>query len=74
MKPPTCIGATSFTTSTMTCRSITRLNARRTRGSSNGFFLSLVQIPWITLWLNAVVDMPGVALALRAVTGSRMRA
>ena len=74
MKPPTCIGATSLVTSTMTRRSIIRLNARRTRGSSNGFFLSLVQMPWITLWLNAVVDMPGVALALRAVTGSTMRA
>ena len=50
MKPPTIIGATSFTTSTRTCLSITRCSARRTRGSSSGFFLVLTQTPWMTLW------------------------
>ena len=36
--------------------------------------LLLIQVPWMTLWLNAVADMPGVCFALRAVTGSTMRA
>ena len=49
MKPPTNMGATSFTTSTSTARSKTRWTARRTRGSSNGFFLALGHVPWITL-------------------------
>ena len=49
MKPPTIMGATSFTTSTSTARSNARCTARRTRGSSNGFFLALGHVPWITL-------------------------
>ncbi len=73
MKPPTRIGVTSLTTSIKAGRSNARCRARRTRGSSNGFCLLLTQVPWITLWLKAVVDRPGVALALRAVTGSVMR-
>ena len=50
MKPPTIIGATSLTTSTSTGRSRTRCIARRTRGSSSGFLLLLIQVAWITLW------------------------
>jgi hypothetical protein len=50
-----------------------RYRALRTRGSSNGFLRLLTQVPWMTLWLNAVADMPGVCFALRAVTGSTMR-
>ena len=50
MKPPTIIGATSFTTSTSTALSSTRCMARRTRGSSNGFFLLFIQVAWMTLW------------------------
>ena len=38
--------------------------ARRTRGSSNGFFLLLTQQHWITLWLYAVLLSPLVSLAL----------
>ena len=74
MKPPTCIGVTSFTTSISTGRSSARCIARRTRGSSNGVCLVLTQVPWITLWLKVAVDMPGMAAALRVVTGSTMRA
>ena len=50
MKPPTIIGVTSLTTSTSTGRSNARCSARRTRGSSNGFFLLFTQVPWMTLW------------------------
>jgi len=48
--PPIIIGATSFTTSTSTGRSRQRWMARRTRGSSSGFFLLFIQVPWMTLW------------------------
>ena len=74
MNPPTRIGVTSFTTSISTGRSNARCIARRTRGSSSGLCLVLTQVPWITLWLNVAVDIPGVAAALRVVTGSTMRA
>ena len=50
MNPPTIIGATSLTTSTRTGLSRLRWMARRTRGSSSGFFLSFIQVPWMTLW------------------------
>ena len=50
MKPPTIIGVTSLTTSISTGRSNARCSARRTRGSSNGFFLAFTQVPWMTLW------------------------
>ena len=50
MKPPTIIGATSLTTSTSTGLSSARWKARRTRGSSNGFFLLFIQVAWMTLW------------------------
>jgi hypothetical protein len=48
--PPIIIGATSFTTSTSTGRSRLRWTARRTLGSSNGFFLLFIQVPWMTDW------------------------
>src|SRR5471032_3296101 len=52
MNPPTLIGDTSLTTSINTGRSSDRWMARRTRGSSSGFFLLFIQVPWMTLWLN----------------------
>ena len=73
MNPPTRIGVTSLTTSISAGRSNARCSARRTRGSSSGFFLWLSQTPWMTLWLNCAVYRPGVSLALRTVTGSVMR-
>ena len=50
MKPPTISGETSFTTSTRTGLSKQQMHGAPTRGSSNGFRLSLIQVAWITLW------------------------
>ena len=55
MKPPTRIGVTSFTTSTSAGRSNARCSARRTRGSSSGFFLVLTQ----TALNDALIELRG---------------
>jgi hypothetical protein len=73
-KPPTCMGAVSFTTSISVCRSIARCMARRTRTSASGFFFIFIQTAWITLWLKAAALTPCIAFALRQDTGSRSRA
>ena len=49
------------------------MHGAATRGSANGFRLVLTQTPWMTLWLKRATDMPGVALAVRQVTGSVIR-
>ena len=74
-KPPTCIGAVSFTTSTSVWRSIARWMARRTFGSASAlFFCMFVQNAWMTDWLKTPAVMPCVSLTLRQLTGSSSRA